>query len=129
MEKEDLGKILNMVKEGTMTPDEAVRLIDAFESKGAEESTPSAEGSAERLRIRITDLSTGRTKANLSLPLWLVRGALKLGGKNLNFSWFGTGGGKDLTERLQELASSGQSGTLLDVVDEDENEKVEIFVE
>ncbi len=134
MEKEELEKLFNMVHEGIMTPNEAVRLMEAAEEKGpggvsAEEAA--AVGDVSSLKIRVTDLSTGKTKVNMSIPLWLVKGALKLGGKKMTFSWLGTNGvgGKDMTEQLREMLDAGKRGALLDVLDEEENERVQIFLE
>jgi hypothetical protein len=132
MERGELERILNMVSDGTMTPDDAIRLMEAIEGgKTADTTAPVGGSGVKSLKIRVTDLNTGRTKVNMSLPLWLVKGAMKLGGKGFRFSWFGADDklGGDMTDHLKDLLASGKAGNLLDILDEEENERVEIFVE
>jgi len=75
------------------------------------------------LRIRVTDLSTGRPKVNVNLPLTWVAAGLRLGAtyapqlENL-----------DLAQLLGEL-EAGSAGQLIDVEDLDDGERVQIFVE
>ncbi len=134
MEKEELKKVLNMVSDGTMKPEDAVRLIEAMQGQSpveAETKASTAKGEANWVKIRVTNIATGKTKVNMRIPLWLVRGALKLGGKGLNFVFFDSDKKmkEDLTEKLNEMVSLGEIGTLLDVTDEEEGEHVEIVLE
>ncbi len=134
MEKEELKKVLNMVSDGTMKPEDAVRLIEAMQGQSpveAETKASTAKGEANWVKIRVTNIATGKTKVNMRIPLWLVRGALKLGGKGLNFVFFDSDKKMkgDLTEKLNEMVSLGEIGTLLDVTDEEEGEHVEIVLE
>jgi len=134
MEKEELKKVLNMVSDGTMKPEDAVRLIEAMQGQStvdAETRSSTTKGKANWVKIRVTNIATGKTKVNVRIPLWLVRGALKLGGKGLNLVFFDSDKkmNEDLTEKLNEMVSLGETGTLLDVTDEEEGEHVEIVLE
>ncbi len=75
------------------------------------------------LRIRVTDLNTGRPRVNVNLPLTWVAAGLRLGAhhapqlENL-----------DLAQLLHEVEAGG-SGQLIDVEDLDDGERVQIFVD
>ncbi|HHY44830.1 MAG TPA: hypothetical protein GX512_03875 [Firmicutes bacterium] len=127
MEEEKI-RILNMVKEGTITVEEATKLLEALETP-AEEPEISETTKAKWLRVRITDLKTNRIKVSVNLPIGLVDWALRTGTKLASF------GGVDLNGmgvNLEELRSAihyGLKGKIIDVVDEEEQTHIEILVE
>lgn len=122
---EERMRILQMVSEGKITPEEGVKLLNAL--RGASSGTPTAKrGSAGRsgwFRVRVTDMATGRLKVNVNLPLSLINVATKMGARfspNVEgLDW------EELTEAIQK----GASGKLVEVEDEEGGERVEIFVE
>lgn len=126
MEEEKI-RILNMVKEGTITAEEATKLLEALETPQEE---PEISGSkAKWFRVRITDLKTNKVKVSVNLPIGLVDWALRTGTKLASL------GGVDLNGmgvNLEELRSAihyGLKGKIIDVVDEAEQTHIEILVE
>ena len=114
-------QVLKMIEERKISAAQGLRLLDAFETR--REGEP-ARG--QWLRIKVTHLSSGRSKATVNLPLSLVETGLRfLPGGKLSV---GPGGRVDVQELL-EMIRSGQSGKLIEVTAEDEDARVEIFVD
>lgn len=75
------------------------------------------------LRVRVVDLHTERVKANVNVPLNLVRVGLRIGARfapELE--------GLDVNE-LMEAINEGGHDKLIDVTDEERGERVEIYAE
>lgn len=88
-------------------------------------TTTSAEAPAKphSLRVRVVDLHTERVKANVNVPLSLVRVGLRIGTRfapELE--------GLDVNE-LMEAINEGGHDKLVDVTDEERGERVEIYAE
>jgi hypothetical protein len=128
MEKEELERILKMVGDGTMKPEDAARLIEALQGKSAETESKSAsvgKAGANWVVVKVTDIDSGKTRVNVRLPLWIVEGMLRFGGDKLNI--YGMSG-HDVIERFKEMVASDETGKLLDVTDEKDRERVEIVI-
>jgi hypothetical protein len=132
--REDRLKILKMLEEGKVDADEAARLLEAL--NGSEKPS----GKAKWLRVRVYDKDESKPKVKVNLPLSLIKvlsrfGKLKMGmpakvqerlkEKGIDFD------GEDLkdVERLIEEASEEGRLTIADVVDDEDGEKVEIYIE
>ncbi|GAB4503211.1 MAG: hypothetical protein Fur0043_02030 [Anaerolineales bacterium] len=122
---EERMKILKMVEEGKISVEEGARLLSALsEGRTAGGSTPPRGVSGGRmLRIRVTDVASGRSKASVQIPLALVDAGLKIGAH-----FAPEVEGVDISNVLDALRS-GVMGKIIDVVDEEDGEHVEIFVE
>jgi hypothetical protein len=142
--QEERMRILNMLQEGQINPEQAASLLSAIEDtpsrqRGAraEAPQPSAPAPAQEnfppagepgkpprwLRVRVSNMETGRPKVNIRLPISLVGIGLRMGNKfapELE--------GIDLNELMQAI-QDGETGTFVDVQDEDDGEHVEIFLE
>jgi len=96
---EERKMILQMLKDGEISVDEAERLIDAVskESADAESSGPDNESIPKRISIKITEGE--KSKLNLKVPFSLLRTALKLG-KTAGF--IGVVGSKGLQGDISE---------------------------
>ena len=75
------------------------------------------------LRVRVTDLNTGRAKVNINLPFGWVAAGLRIG-QNYSPQLEGL----DLGALLGQL-EDGADGQLVDVEDLDDGERVQIFVD
>jgi hypothetical protein len=144
--QEERMRILNMLQEGQVSPEQAAQLLQAIDEPAVKAARPSREaapvqtpapersfehmppagepGKAPRwLRVRVSNIDTGRPKVNIRLPVSLVGIGLKMGKQfapdmeNIDFG--------ELMKAIQE----GDTGTFVDVVDEDDGEHVEIFLE
>jgi hypothetical protein len=123
---EERMKILKMIQEGKITAEEGAKLISALQEsrKGPARSSPGASpGRSSWLHIRVTDVLTGRAKVNVNLPLGLMDAGLKIGAR-----YAPQLEGMDV-ENLVNQVRSGASGKIIDVIDEEDGEHVEIFIE
>jgi hypothetical protein len=116
-------RILKMIELKQITPEEGAELLAAITAAGAQ-STSAAEGQRSKwFRVRVTDIASGRVRANVTIPLGLIDVGLKMGAR-----FAPDVSGMDLTA-IQAAIRGGMRGRILDVQDDDENERVEIFVE
>ncbi len=122
---EERMKVLKMIEEGKISAEEGARLLAALaESR----KTPSitlgtAVGEARWFRVRVTDLATGKAKVNVNIPMGLVNVGIKMGAR------FAPNLDSEQMEALAEALKSGATGKIIDVTDEEDGERVEIFVE
>jgi hypothetical protein len=148
---EERLKILKLLEEGKITPEDAIGLLNALSSgaKAAPAAPPAAPAPAVKpmpfsppaseppqpaavtttagkfrfFRVRVTDTRTGRAKAMVTIPIGLMEWGLKIGAQfspevgNINIADF------------NQLMESGIDGKLVDVLDEEDGEHVEVFVE
>ena len=124
---EERLKILKMIEDGKISADEGAKLLAALSQgrgKGGMVSRgPGAPGSARWLRIRVTDVHTGRSKASVQIPLALVDAGMKIGAH-----FAPEVEGVDMTNVMAALRA-GMTGKIIDVTDEEDGEHVEIYVE
>ena len=118
--QDERRKILEMVQQGTINAEEAVRLLDALHTQ--EESADRTRRRPRWVRIRVTDTNDNKVRVNLTLPVGLVRAGLRAGGSIAGVQGLGTAG-------LEEMLDRGEIGHLLDVSDVADGERIEIFVE
>ena len=118
--------ILKMIEEGTVSADEGARLLSSLD-KGSSSTDrkimPITKGNAKWFRVRVTNTKTGKNKATVSLPLALMDWGLRVGAQ-----FAPEVGNIDLGE-LSSLLSEGMEGKIVDVMDEEDGEHVEIFIE
>ncbi len=117
---EERLQILKMLEAGQINAEEAAKLLQALDAsaRGSME-----EGRANWFRVRVTDVQTGRSKVNISIPMGLVNLGLRIGARFAPDT-------HDLDlEQMIEAIRSGVHGRIMDVEDIEEGERVEIFVE
>ncbi len=123
---EERLKILKMVEDGKITAEDAAKLLAAL-NDGRKNAAPPAAGAsggeARWFRVRISELSSGKTTTTVNIPLGLVNAGIKMGARFVP-SW-----DSGQMEAVTEALRSGASGKIIDVTDEDKGERVEIFVE
>lgn len=122
---EERIQILKMIEEGKITAVEGAELLRAL---GRDKQTPTSEplkgaSSPRWFRVRITDTRSGRNKVNVNLPMGLVNVGIKMGAR---FAPEMEGVEYD---HIMQAIRSGQQGKILDVTDDEDGERVEIFVE
>lgn len=124
---EERMKILKMIEEGKISADEGSKLLAALSDSRRgippPPRPPGAGGGARWLRIRVTDTRTGRSKASVQIPLALVDAGMKIGAH-----FAPEVEGVDMSNVMEALRM-GVIGKIIDVVDEEDGEHVEIFVE
>ena len=132
--REDRLKILRMLEEGKIKAEEAARLLEAL--NGPEKP----ERKAQWLRIRVYDKDEDEPKVKVNLPFSLLKlftkfGKLKekipskvqerLREKGIELDDEGL---ENLDKLIEEAGAQGKV-TIADVVDEEDGQKVEIYIE
>jgi len=123
---EERMQILKMVAEKKITAEEGAKLLSALEPDRKKESAVVMVGgpsSPRWLRIRVTDLETGKSKVNVNLPISLVNVGMKMGAR-----FAPEIEGFDLNEIFEQIREGAQ-GKMIDVEDAEDGERVEIYVE
>lgn len=121
---EERARILQMISEGKISAEEGAKLLGALRSSPPPMSgAGKGEGGTRWFRVRVTDMATGRAKVNVNLPLSLVNIATKMGARFSpdleGFDW----------DELMSAIKEGAAGKLVEVEDDEGNERVEVFVE
>ena len=125
-ELEERMRILKMVEEHKITVEEAAKLLAAIGEGGAATAGQRQGRGAQAgkwLRIRVTDIATGRSKASVQIPLGLLDAGMKIGAH-----FAPEVEGVDMSNVL-DAVHSGVTGKIIDVTDDKDGEHVEIFVE
>lgn len=121
-----------MVQEGKITPEMAAELLKALdtssknttaESRGFDRTENIPGLSGRFFRVRVSDMYTGKVRANIRLPLGMVNAGLRMG---MKFSPEVEGLN---AERLAEALANGKTGRIVDVYDDNDGEHVEVFIE
>jgi hypothetical protein len=119
---EEQIQILKMIQSGQITADEGARLLEALKGRPKEEPGPGSRVKGpQQLRIRVTDLETGRQKADIRMPWSLVNVGINMGARFAHE--------EIKAEDFIKAIQAGTMGKIMDVADEEDNERVEIFVE
>jgi hypothetical protein len=136
MTNEERMDILQLVENGDVTVEDAIGMMSSgLAREDASSPTESAPPAAEPtptptttksnrwLRVRVTNLETGRRKVSVNLPLGLMKWGLTMGSRfapELQDI--------DLDELVTDLDRYAE-GFLVEVEDTDDNERVEVYVE
>jgi hypothetical protein len=119
---EERMRILQMIQEGKISAEEGASLLQAL-SSGKPKTSGAPARDPRLLRVRITDMHSGKNKVNVSIPMGLVNVGIKLGARfapasaNINY------------DEIMDAIKSGASGKVADVEDLESGEHVEIWVE
>jgi len=122
---EERMKILKMIEEGKISAEDGAKLLAALSEGRRSGMTNSSRSAAAGhwLRIRVTDIATGRSKAAVQIPLGLIDAGLKIGAH-----FAPEVEGVDMSSVMDALRS-GVTGKIIDVTDDEDGEHVEIYVE
>jgi DUF4097 and DUF4098 domain-containing protein YvlB len=126
---EERLRVLQMVQDGKISAEEGIRLLESLDSSAqvAAEKTAKSVGTSGRgarwFRVRVTDTSTGKTRVNVRLPVNVLNAGIKMGAR---FSPEVEGLDMD---QLMGLIQAGATGQVLDVIDDQDGEHVEVFLE
>lgn len=118
---EERMQILKMVADGTISAQEGSQLLKALE-EGSQPKKPSFSSQPRLFIVRVTDLTTGKDKVNVKIPLGLVNVGVKMGARFVPAV-------EGVNEEILSAIRQGSHGRIVDVTDESEGERVEIFLE
>ena len=122
--KEERMQILRMIQNGQISAEEGAKLLAALdEGKRSEAAANVAATQGKFLRVRVTDMSSGRTKVNVNVPLALVNVGLRMGARFMPDL-----AGMDSGEIMNAIRA-GMQGKIVDVEDAEDGEKVEVYIE
>lgn len=121
---EERMKILKMIDEGKLSAEEGAKLLSALSaSQKASSGSGLSSSGARWLRVRVTDTASGRSKATVQIPISLIDAGMKIGAH-----FAPEVAGVDMSEVMDALRN-GMTGKIIDVMDDEDGEHVEIFVE
>ena len=119
--------ILRMIEGGKISAEEGAKLLTSIgqepekKSKGivAQKTTSDAQW----FKVRVSDSRTGKMKALVNLPIGLMDWGLRVGAQ-----FAPEMESLDLGE-LTEILRSGADGKIVEVIDEEDGEHVEVYIE
>lgn len=122
---EERMQILKMIEEGKISAKEGTELLRTLaQSDRNQPAEPLKGASSPRwFRVRVTDVHSGRNKINVNIPMGLVHVGMKMGAR------FAPEMEGVEYEEIMEAIRSGQMGKIFDLTNDEEGERVEIFVE
>lgn len=122
---EERMKILKMIEDGKLSAEQGTKLLATLSEKRGPTPprAPGMPGAPRWLRIRVTDVRTGRSKASVQIPLALVDAGMKIGAH-----FAPEVEGVDMAN-VMEAMRAGMTGKIIDVTDDEDGEHVEIYVE
>jgi DUF4097 and DUF4098 domain-containing protein YvlB len=126
---EERLKILKMIQEGTITAEEGAKLLKALTSSSSRKPTvrrPTVQlGGARWLRVRVTDMATGKSKVNVNLPLKLVDAGINIAAQfvpeDIELD--------SIMTAVNEAIGDNMIGKIVDVIDGEDGEHIEVFIE
>jgi hypothetical protein len=119
---EERRRILEMLEQGKISAAEAEELMAALETPSRKERLGPGVERAPRLHIRITDIHSGRVKTDVVIPTGML-------GRKWARRLAGLFAGRPILPGLEEAATVGTKGAIVDVTDDRRGERVEIVIE
>lgn len=118
-------KILKMINDGKISAEEGSQLLSALSQRSDKpHRTARRSLSNQMLRVRVTDMSTGKAKVNINVPMKLVNAGI-----NIAAQFIPEMESAQMMEAVKEALAENLSGKIVDVIDEEDQEHVEIFIE
>ncbi len=122
---EERMKILKMINEDKITADEGAKLLGALSQRSEKPKyEPRRKLANQMLRVRVTDMASGRTKVNVNLPMRLVDAGL-----NIAAQFTPEMQNDQMMNAVKEALTEDMTGKIVDIIDEEDGEHVEIFIE
>jgi hypothetical protein len=123
---EERMQIIKMIDEGKITAGEGAELLKALTKKSDKKRKTIRKSFKDNiLRVRVTDMATGKTRVNVNLPLTLMNAGLNIA------SQFAPDEMRDqqMMESIKEAISEDLRGKIVDVINEEDQEHIEVFIE
>ena len=123
---EERMQILKMIEEGKITAQEGLELMNAVDQGDMDESSVPTKR-AKWLKVRIMAMD-GRVKTKVNIPISLVDIGLKLGAA-YSPELKDSGVNKIDFKELLEAVKNGAEGKMVEVEDDQPQERIKVFVE
>jgi len=121
---EERMKILKMINEGKITAEEGSKLLKTLGGSEKPKKVKGKISSSQWLRVRVTDMAKGKTKVNVNLPLKLLDAGL-----NIASQFAPEMEDQQMMDAVKEALHENMQGKIVDVIDEEDQEQIEIFIE
>lgn len=124
---EERMRVLQMVEEGKITPEEGARLIEAVSKREGKVLQVASASGGRALRVRVSEGGNAAAKVNVTVPLGLAKLALKFIPRTALEAMEDEG---ISAEDIGELIGSIEKAGPMQIVDVQADEtKVEVFIE
>jgi hypothetical protein len=122
---EERLKILQMIQDGKISAEDGAKLLSALSDTGRSRRARvvNRTGEARYMRVKVTDTFSGKTKVSVNLPLGLVDAGLNIAAN------FMPDMGVDAADEISAAITEGLTGKIVDVLDEEDGEHIEIFID
>ncbi len=124
-QEDERANILRMIEEGKISASEGITLLNSLGQMRQPDlvDNTSPMGKQRWFRVLVTDLNSGKAKATVNIPLSLMEWGMKIG------SHYSSEISEFNLQEMADLLHSGADGKIVDVLDEEDGEHVEVFVE
>jgi hypothetical protein len=132
---EERLKILSLVQEGKISPEEGIKLLKALDRAmgplpaepppppQAPPASPAYQPGPRWLRLRITDTRSNKVRVNVRLPVTVLNAGVKMGAR------FSPEIGQAEMGRIMDAIHSGATGQVIDIFDDEDGEHIEVLLE
>lgn len=128
---EERLRVLKMIQSGKISPEEGSQLLDALEGRKSEaagdfaaETSPTGGKQGPRwFHLKVTDTDNGKPRVDLRIPVGLVTAGIKFGARFTPEIQ-----GLDMNEIIRWV-NAGETGQVMDVIDDDDGERVQVSLE
>jgi len=120
---EERMMVLKMLEDGKITAEEAAKLLSTMEESAESKKEKPPRASGKFMRVRITDSDTNKVRANIRIPVNVLKMGSKFGAR------FSSKINGIETDDLMRRVEDGEVGKILDIFDEEDGEHVEVFIE
>lgn len=121
---EERIKILQMIQDGKISAEDGAKLLEALNRGAGRQSgtarTISAEDDNRYLRVRVSDSLSGKARVNVNLPLSLVDAGIGIASNYIPGI---------ASADVMDAIRRGLTGKIVDVIDEEDGDHVEVFIE
>ncbi len=123
---EERMQILKMIQDGKITAQEGLELMNALDQSPVEES-PVNTSRAKWLKVRVMTMDN-KVKSKINLPISLVDIGLRMGAAYAP-QMKESGLDKIDIKAVMEAVKNGAEGKIVEVEDDEKQERIEIYVE
>jgi len=135
MSEDERMMVLKLLKDGKITAEEAAKLLETIDRTDPKKKKARADaadmdadmdaikGQGKFFRVKITDSTSGKIRANIRIPLSVMGAGAKFG------AHFAPQINGIESEELMRAVRDGEVGKILDVFDDEDDEHVEIYIE
>lgn len=122
---EERMRVLKLIEEGKISAAEAVSMLDAAANPDKDQGQSAAVSNqpVRYIHVIVTDIESGKSRVNIRMPANLVTTGIKMG------AHLSTEVNVLDTQQIKDYIKRGVTGQVLDVLDDDEGERVQIFLE